>query len=265
MKLKTRIFWNLGPILHHYLTLISKAKRAKKMPEYYSTGEKIKQFQTRSIKLLKCFGIKLKVEGLENVPVGSCVIAPNHSTYFDPLIISAALSKEFSNTQDSRKFGFIARQEIAKRKSIKKIAEFINTYLIDFSKPREIPEVLKNFAEYIKNNKLAGIVFPEGTRTKDGKIGEFQSGAFRIAQMAYVPIVPTTINNACNAYDKSRKGILEVTVTFHSPIKPINFQTLLPADLGNLVRDKILSNYVEQNITSDETKHNKYSKRAKKE
>lgn len=264
MKLRTRLFWNALPILFIYWSLLSKASRAKKMPEYYKGFEKCEIFQKKSNSLLKKFGIKLKVNNFSNVPDGPCLIIPNHSTYLDPLIIASALHNQGDGQKRSKNFGFIAKSESKQKKGIKKIADFINTYFLDYSKPREILETLRDFGNYVKNNKLCGVIFAEGTRTRDGKLGEFQSGAFRVAQSAYVPIIPVTINNACNAMDKNRKGILEVEVTFHTPIKPVMFQTLDPKHIAENVKSIIASNYIDQTITSKETIKNTYTKRNKK-
>lgn len=64
--------------------------------------------------------------------------------------------------------------------------------------------------------------------------------------------------------DKNRKDILEVEVTFHTPIKPVMFQTLDPKHIAENVKSIIASNYIDQTITSKETIKNTYTKRNKK-
>lgn len=264
MKLKTRKFWNFLPLVINYLKLKSKAARNKRMPEYYTLSQKCDMFRKYTYNILKLLGIKLKVNGFDNVPNGPCLLVPNHSTYLDPFFIASALWNFGDGNKITKNFAFIAKAEVKNKKNIFKIAELINTFFIDLEKPREIPETLLEFGNYIKSKKLCGVMFAEGHRTEDGKLGEFNSGAFRTAQSAFLPIVPVTINNACNALDNNRKGILEVEVTFHNLMKPIMFQTLNPKDIADQVKSVIASNYKDQVVTSKETIKNKYSSKKNK-
>ena len=248
MKLRTRKFWNFLPLVINYLKLKSKAARNKRMPEYYTLSQKCDMFRKYTYNILKLLGIKLKVNGFDNVPNGPCLLVPNHSTYLDPFFIASALWNFGDGNKITKNFAFIAKAEVKNKKNIFKIAELINTFFIDSEKPREIPETLLEFGNYIKSKKL----------------WEFNSGAFRTAQSAFLPIVPVTINNACNALDNNRNGILEVEVTFHNLMKPIMFQTLNPKDIADQVKSVIASNYKDQVVTSKETIKNKYSSKKNK-
>ncbi|ACF06976.1 1-acyl-sn-glycerol-3-phosphate acyltransferase [Metamycoplasma arthritidis] len=261
MKLQTKLFWNSLPLWITYLTLKTKASRNIKMPEYYTKTERNKICQTKFAKILKYFGITLKVEGFDNVPNSPCLIVPNHSTYFDALIMTVALSNLGNGEKVSKRVNFIAKSEVARKKSIQKIAQLLDTYYLDFSKPRELLSVLFEFGNAVKANKTCGVVFAEGTRSRDGKLGEFQTGAFKLAQSCYLPIVPVTINNAANALDMKRDSKLEIEVIFHPQIKPITFQTIASRDLADQVKNIIASRYVDQTITSKETIKNTYSKK----
>ncbi|WP_237671015.1 hypothetical protein [Metamycoplasma hominis] len=63
--------------------------------------------------------------------------------------------------------------------------------------------------------------------------------------------------------DWNRKEKLEVKVTFHKPMKPIQFQSLDSRVLAEQVKSIVASDYIDQTITSNETIKNKYSKRDK--
>ncbi|WP_412031818.1 lysophospholipid acyltransferase family protein [Metamycoplasma buccale] len=264
MKLRTRIFWNLFPILINFWTLQIKARRNNKMPDYYSKYEKNRIVQKKFENILKYLGIELEVKGFENVPNNPCILIPNHSTYLDPLIMMVALSNLGDGEKQSKLVNFVARSEVKDKKSIALVASFFDTHYLDFEKPRELIKTLFNFGNFVKTNKSCGVIFAEGTRTKDGMLGEFKTGAFRLAQSCYLPIIPVTINNAANALDKNRNGKLKIEVIFHNQIKPINFQTLSSEDLATQVKNVISSHYHNQIITSNETKTNKFTKRAHK-
>ncbi|WP_369085918.1 lysophospholipid acyltransferase family protein [Metamycoplasma spumans] len=264
MKLKTRAFWRLIPLLTNINILKSKASRHKRMPEYYKVSERNFYLQKHVSNILKHLNIELKVEGFENVPNGPCLIIPNHSTYLDALIMLSALYNHGDGHKTSKVVNFVARVEAQRKKSVKKIAEFADTHFIDPSKPREALTILSEFGKFVKKNKSSGVIFAEGTRTKDGKIGQFNSGAFKLAQSSFLPIIPTTINNAANALDWNRKEKIVVTVTFHKLIKSQTFQTIPTKTLAEQVKNIVASNYVDQIITSKETIKNTYTKKSKK-
>ncbi|RMA77475.1 1-acyl-sn-glycerol-3-phosphate acyltransferase [Metamycoplasma subdolum] len=261
MKLKTRLFWHSGALLSAYCGLKAKARRAKRMPDFYSRIEKTNYFQKQAKKALNAYGIKLNVKGFENVPDSACLIIPNHSTYLDPIIMAYALSNRGDGEKTSKNFNFLAKNEVAKKKGIKLIAEYIETVFIDTANPREAVKTLIEFGKIVKENKTCGIVFAEGTRTRDGKIGTFQLGAFKIAQANFLPVVPVTINNAVNAMDKNRDAMLEVEVIFHPMLKPAQFQTVETKVYADYVQKIVEKDYKEQVITSPETQKNTYSKR----
>ncbi|PZW00609.1 lysophospholipid acyltransferase family protein [Metamycoplasma auris] len=261
MKLKTRIFWRIIPILHNITVLKSKAARNRRMPDYYKQGEKHFYIQKHCSNILKHLNVDVQVEGFENIPSGPCFLTPNHSTYLDPLIIVSALWNHGDGSKKSKQATFVARSEVQKKKTIKKISDLIDTFYIDTNKPKEALSILREFGQYVKRNSTCGVIFPEGTRTKDGKLQTFHAGAFLTAQSTYIPLVPVTINNAANALDKNRDGKLVVTIKFHPVIRPQQFQTLDKKDFADWIKSIVESSYTNQTITSSETINNTFSKR----
>lgn len=261
MKLKTRKFFRFFPLIHNILVLKAKARRNRSMPDYYKASERHFFVQKHGSNILRHLNIELKVEGFENIPSGPCFLTPNHSTYLDSLIIISALWNHGDGQKRSRQANFVARNEVKKKKTIAKIADLIDTFYIDTNKPREALSILKEFGQHVKKNQTCGVIFPEGTRTKDGKIHNFNTGVFLTAQSTYIPLVPVTINNAANALDDNRTNKLVVTVIFHPVIKPQQFQTLDKRDFASWIQGIVQSSYVDQVITSKETIKNDYSKR----
>ncbi|MCV3753263.1 1-acyl-sn-glycerol-3-phosphate acyltransferase [Mycoplasma enhydrae] len=264
MKLKTRKFLRIIPLLHNINLLRSKASRNRRMPEYYKFAEKQHFIHKYGSNILRHLNIEVQVEGFENIPNGPCLLTPNHSTYLDPLIIMSSLWNHGDGSKTSKFGTFVARSEAKSKKTIYRISELIDTFYIDLAKPKETMAVLKEFGQYVKRNQTCGIVFPEGTRTKDGKLNNFNAGVFLLAQSSYIPVVPVTINNAANALDNNRDGKLVVNVKFHSVIKPQQFQTLDKKDFAKWVQEIVAKDYVDQIIRSNETIKNAYTKRKQK-
>ncbi|TPI01928.1 lysophospholipid acyltransferase family protein [Mycoplasma struthionis] len=264
MTLKTRVFFRMLPILSNIWSLEIKSRRFKKMPDYYKVEERNHFLQKHSAKILKHLNIELDIKGVENVPNSPCLIIPNHSTYLDPFFLWSALWNHGDGNKRSRIVNFLARKETKNKRSVKLISYLGDTYFIDTQKPREALETLTAFGQFVKRNKSCGVIYPEGTRTRDGKLGNFNTGAFRVAQSTFLPIVPVTINNAANSLDWKRKGKLVVEIIFHNQLKPVQFHTLDPKALTERVKEIIQKDYKEQVITSKETLKNNYTKRENK-
>ena len=97
-----------------------------------------------------------------------------------------------------------------------------------------------NFA---KKHQKVGIVFPEGTRSTNGEIEQFKSGAFRIAKKGFIPIIPVTINNSLTASNLNRRQWLHVEVIFDKVLKPITFLGQDTKEISTRVHDIVKSNF----------------------
>ena len=147
--------------------------------------------------------IKLDVFGLERIPPeGSQVcFVSNHQSMLDIPVVLAGLRIWA---------GFIAKSELKKVPILNTWIKSMNCVLIDRKSPRSSIEAILKGVENIR----AGIpmfVFPEGTRSKTGALGEFKSGSLKLATRAKAIIVPITIDGTRKALEQKR-GIGRVTV-----------------------------------------------------
>lgn len=100
--------------------------------------------------------------------------------------------------------------------------------LIDRKNPRQSLPVLLRFADYIEETKRAAVIFPEGTRSKNGEPKPFQTKGLEILikKIPSALIVPISINNSWKMYryGKFPMGIgSHITFTVHEPIKLSTF------------------------------------------
>lgn len=118
--------------------------------------------------------------------------------------------------------------------------------LIDRHDPRQALPLLKQMGEYIQQNNRSTIIYPEGTRTRDGKPKEFAPNGLKIL-CKYAPdayVVPVTINNSWKVfkYGSFPLGILNIlTYTIHQPleVKSMDFNKLFEI-AENSIKDSIL-------------------------
>lgn len=179
-------------------------------------------------KLLKIAGIKLEIEGLENInPNETYIFVSNHSSLFDIPVLQSSLPNDF---------------RIIYKKELEKIPIFgyglkKSPYIgIIRDDPRQSMKSIEQAIATIQNGSSV-LIFPEGTRTKDGNLGEPRRGAFFLATHSQKPIVPIAI-----------KGTYEILNNGLSGIKPRTVQL----KIGQAIR-KIPRNRVEEVALQTET------------
>lgn len=156
------------------------------------------------LKVLFAIGLRMRVEGAENIPVeGPLVIASNHLSLLDPPVIGVA---------STRKVHFMAKQEL-----FVPILGDLYKILGAFPVRRGGADraAIKHGIDILKNNQVLAI-FPEGTRSKTGKLGKAEPGALMMASKALATIVPCCVVGT----DFRRQGKIwpKVTVRFGKPI-----------------------------------------------
>lgn len=137
------------------------------------------------------FGVKVRVEGLENVPREGCLFVFNHASLFDIFALAAALP--------SMRFG--AKIELFKIPVFGFALRRLGTLPIDRARRERVFEVYKAAQERMKNGERFALA-PEGTRQHEERLGEFKSGPFVFAINTGAPIVPVVIKNAAQILPK---------------------------------------------------------------
>lgn len=159
------------------------------------------------------FGLKGK--GLKNIPDEPCIIAPNHQSYFDGLFVASFLKNAtIKNTY------FYAKEKHIRQRWLKFIANRNNIIIMDLNK--DLKESIQKMGEALKKKKNL-IIFPEGTRTKNGALGDFKKTFAILSRELNVPIVPVSINGAFDALPRGSKfprPFKKVMVEFLEPILP---------------------------------------------
>lgn len=107
----------------------------------------------------------------------------NHLSFLDPLLLIAASEEPI---------GFVAKKEARQMPFVGKLITIINGCFIDRNDPIATLRAFKNLSKTIQSSNMGYAIFPEGTRNKFpyGMMGEFHPGAFKLAQMAGLDVVP---------------------------------------------------------------------------
>ncbi|NCC72297.1 MAG: hypothetical protein EOM06_02785 [Sphingobacteriia bacterium] len=158
---------------------------------------------------------RLSYDGLQNLPQAPFIMAANHQSFFDGFIIASLLKRKiFSRTY------FYAKEKHVKSRWMKFLARHNNIIIVDLNNDLRLS--LQKMATALQNNRNI-IIFPEGTRTKDGAVGQFKDTFAILSRELGVPVVPVAINGAWHAFPRGSffpKPFRQITVSFLKPIHP---------------------------------------------
>lgn len=159
---------------------------------------------------LFCALLRYRAYGRENIPSrGGVLIVSNHQSFMDPLLIGVGLRRQIH---------IMARQSLFyKSVFFRWLIESLNAFPL--KEGGKDSGAIKEAIKRLTAGKVV-LVFPEGTRTWDGSIGELHSGIGLIAQRSGSPIVPAVIHGAYEAWPRTRKlfRLRPIKVAFGSPL-----------------------------------------------
>ena len=168
---------------------------------------------------VRAAGIRTEVVGVENVPAGkSCIFMCNHVSNLDPPVLLPLLPGRSS---------VLLKKELM-RIPILGTAMRMGKYVpVERGQRREAAKESVAAAADALRSGLHIVVFPEGTRSLDGRLSTFKKGPFYLAQETQAPIVPIAISGT---EKMMRKGSVAITpglarVQFLPVIEPSQFAT----------------------------------------
>ncbi len=179
-------------------------------------------------------GARIEVHGIENLrPDQNYIYMANHTSLIDIPALFGYLP---------RRFYIMAKKELF---SVPFLGWYLRTaghFPVDRADPRRTMRSIKRIVEGVQAGKSLAL-FPEGTRSEDGRLKEFKQGAFKIALLAGVPVVPVAIRGT---HERLPKGSLaprpgRVDVILSAAIDPGKYQENLPG-LIQRTREVIASN-----------------------
>ena len=176
--------------------------------------------------------VKIKLEGREKLPEGRFLLVSNHLSNFDPIVTWQAMR--------DRDLAFISKGANLKIPIFGRIARRCCFMSIDRSNPMASASTINTAAGLIESGEASVCVYPEGTRSRTGKLLPFHNGVLRIAQKANVPVVVMTVRDS----DKVKKRYpfrgTKIVLRIVDVIPPERVTGHLTNELGGIVREMIL-------------------------
>ena len=124
--------------------------------------------------LLKISGVTIEVNGLENIPDEASLFVGNHSSYFDIIVTGATIPGGV---------GFVAKDSLGKIPGLSSWMKHIHCLFLDRSDVRKGLQTILEGVDYLKEG-YSMCIYPEGTRSTTGELGEFKGGSLKMAQRA---------------------------------------------------------------------------------
>lgn len=235
LRLVTCFLYMCGYLIYS----IPNLKRMKNLKSDLAVAEKDRLIHEMpkqwSKTIMKITGSKIEIKGQEHIPDGPVVFVSNHEGDFDIPTLLGHINKPF---------GFISKIEVKKVPIISSWMEVINCVFLDRKDRRQAIRSIREGTELLKKGHSL-VIFPEGTRSKGGRMGEFKSGSFRLAKDAGVPIVPICIKGTSDVFEKNGRLIkpAHIKVTICPPITATDYDGMqvkeIAADIEGIIRTEI--------------------------
>lgn len=183
---------------------------------------------------IKASGMEVHIEGKENIPKETCVFMGNHQSLLDIPLLRYAIGKEID---------LVAKAELVNVPVVGYWITHLKSVALDRNNAREGVKAINKAIENVKEGYTFG-VFPEGTRSKDGKLNEFKKGSLKIATKAKVPIIPFALSGTSACFEeKKRFSPGRVNIIFGEKIETENLSREEEKELLNKLYDKVCTMY----------------------
>mgnify|MGYP003290890224 FL=1 len=192
---------------------------------------KVQQFWSRSF--YRLMFLPVTVEGLEHIQQGqSYVFVSNHQSMFDVWLIYGWLPVIFK---------WLMKAELRKVPFVGTAGKAAGHIFVDRRNPKAAMESMEEVKKQLKDG-VCTVIFPEGTRTKDGQVGRFKRGAFQIALDLQLPVVPISLSGCYNVLPKGKPFVYRRPVRMYvgEPIDITQFEN--NNDAIEFVRSKVIEN-----------------------
>jgi acyl carrier protein len=190
---------------------------------------------------LRAAGIPLVMRGAERLPATPVVLAVNHTSYLDAVVLVALLAP--------RVYSFVAKREFEDNPLMRALLKGFGTLFVerfDVQKSAEHADVMVEAAR----GGTSMVIFPEGTLTRNTGLMAFHAGAFQVAAQAGVPVVPVALRGVRSVLRDgtwyARRAPVAVTVC--APIAPDGADWAATLRLRDRARAEILQHCGEPDL-----------------
>jgi 1-acyl-sn-glycerol-3-phosphate acyltransferase len=174
---------------------------------------------------------RMRFEGLDNVPAkGAFILAANHQSFLDPLFAGIALKGQLN---------FMARDTLFKSRIFGPLLSSVKAIPVRRGQA-DIASVKTIIAKLKQGEGVC--LFPEATRTTDGKIAPFKGGLGLLSRRSGASVVPVLIDGAFECWPRHQKLFTtgsKITVSYGQPILAEQIKNMDDDDFAHLLTDTL--------------------------
>ena len=177
-------------------------------------------------------GAKVTYKGIENIPKeGAVLYVANHQSFFDVLLITTKLPYVT---------GYVAKKSFEKVPIFAQCMKLTHSLFLDREDIKQGLKVILQAIELVKSG-ISVFIFPEGTRSKTGKMADFKEGSMKVAVKGGCPVIPIAISNTSAIFEDHFPKLYpaKVIIEFLPQVDPESFDKDEKKHLGKYCHDMI--------------------------
>lgn len=211
--------------------LVRKHKKMMANPDKYTDEQRNYEVLKIMDHMRRRGRAKNYVTGLENLPKeGGYIVCPNHQGKYDAIAIFLS---------NPAKMSVLMEKEMGNKIVSKQVVDLSGGDRLDFADPKDQIRVLDKIADEIAAGKRY-LIFPEGGYVDNkNTLRKFNSGCFRVALKAKVPIVPAVLIDSYKALNGNSFKKVTVQIHYLEPIPYEVYGSMRKNEIADLVKDRI--------------------------
>ena len=164
---------------------------------------------------VNCVGVRVQVKGTERIPAGTCIFAANHTSSADAPAVVGAIP---------RRIAILLKRSLFQWPIVGQAFQLAHFIPVDRSNRDSAIESLEKATEAIRQGQ-SFLIYPEGTRSPDGRLQQFKKGTAVMAIKSGVPVVPVACSAAHRVMEKRKLSIKpgKILVEFLCPVDPTKY------------------------------------------
>lgn len=182
--------------------------------------------------------VTIKSTGIENIPQeNGFIMFPNHQGMYDMLALLDVCPKPLS---------VVSKKEVANIPLLRSIFKVDKAIFIDREDVRQSMQVIIQVAKEVGEGRNF-VIFPEGTRSKNGNVvGEFKGGSFKAAMKTKCPIIPVALIDSFKPFDTNSIEQVIVQVHILKPLYYEEYKDMKTVEIAQEVKRRIVKKIEEQ-------------------
>jgi 1-acyl-sn-glycerol-3-phosphate acyltransferase len=180
---------------------------------------------------VRAVGVRIKVVGRERIPPGTVIFAANHTSSADAPAVVGAIP---------RRIAILLKRSLFEWPIVGQAFHLAHFIPVERSNRESAITSLEKATEAIRAGQ-SFLIYPEGTRSPDGRLQEFKKGTSVMAIKAGVPLVPVACSNAHRIMRKRELKIYpgEILVEFLAPIDATQYTVEQRDELNQRLHDEL--------------------------